>query len=50
LPSNFNKIISEDPKMLRCLNIAANIARTEATIMLRGETGSGKIPKNIISI
>lgn len=38
----FNSIVSEDPKMLKCLNIAANVAKTDASVMLRGETGSGK--------
>lgn len=38
----FKNIISDDPKMLQCLNIAANVAQTNAAIMLRGETGTGK--------
>ena len=38
----FKKIISNDAKMLHCLNIAANVAQTDASIMLRGETGCGK--------
>lgn len=40
--SAFKNIVSDDPKMLHCLNIAANVARTDATVMLRGETGTGK--------
>ncbi len=38
----FKSIVSKDPKMLNCLGIAANVAKTEASVMLRGETGSGK--------
>ncbi|HHU77250.1 MAG TPA: sigma 54-interacting transcriptional regulator [Firmicutes bacterium] len=38
----FKDIISDDPKMLHCLNIAASVARTDASVMLRGETGTGK--------
>ncbi|NLL57478.1 MAG: sigma 54-interacting transcriptional regulator [Firmicutes bacterium] len=38
----FKNIISDDPKMLHCINIAANVAKTDASVMLRGETGCGK--------
>lgn len=38
----FKKIISNDPKMLHCFNIAAGVAKTDAAVMLRGETGTGK--------
>lgn len=38
----FKNIITNDPKMLHCLNIAANVAKTDASVMLRGETGCGK--------
>lgn len=38
----FKKIISQDPKMLHCINIAADVAQTDASVMLRGETGCGK--------
>ncbi|NMB34714.1 MAG: sigma 54-interacting transcriptional regulator [Firmicutes bacterium] len=38
----FKDIISDDPGMLNCLNIAANVAQTDAAVMLRGETGTGK--------
>lgn len=38
----FKNIISDDPGMLHCLNIAANVAQTDAAVMLRGETGTGK--------
>ncbi len=38
----FKNIISDDPKMLHCLNIAAIVAQTDASVMLRGETGTGK--------
>lgn len=35
-------ITSNDPKMLECLKIAAIVAQTDASVMLRGETGTGK--------
>jgi transcriptional regulator with PAS, ATPase and Fis domain len=38
----FKNIITQDPKMLHCINIAANVAKTDASVMLRGETGCGK--------
>jgi transcriptional regulator with PAS, ATPase and Fis domain len=38
----FKNIISDDPKMLHCFNIAASVAKTDASVMLRGETGTGK--------
>jgi PAS domain S-box-containing protein len=38
----FNSIISNDPRMLHCLNIATNVAKTDVSVMLRGETGTGK--------
>lgn len=42
LPRCFDKIIGDDPKFLHCLNLAANAAEADCTIMLRGETGVGK--------
>jgi len=41
-PSSFNSIIGEAPKLLNCLNLSAQVAKSEATVMLRGETGVGK--------
>jgi transcriptional regulator with PAS, ATPase and Fis domain len=38
----FKNIITQDPKMLHCINMAANVAKTDASVMLRGETGCGK--------
>ena len=42
LPESFKKIIGQDAKFLYCLDLAANAAEAECTIMLRGETGVGK--------
>ncbi len=42
LPAAFDNIIGEDLRLLNCLNLAAQVARSDATIMLRGETGVGK--------
>lgn len=42
LHGSFDKIIGEDPKLIHCLNLVANVAKTEATVMIRGETGTGK--------
>ncbi|MDO9534648.1 MAG: sigma 54-interacting transcriptional regulator [Bacillota bacterium] len=39
---SFSKVISQDQKMLYCINVVSKVAGTEASIMLRGETGSGK--------
>ncbi|MDO9534631.1 MAG: sigma 54-interacting transcriptional regulator [Bacillota bacterium] len=41
-PSSFNSIIGEAPKLLNCLSLSAQVAKSEATVMLRGETGVGK--------
>ncbi len=42
LPSSFQEIIGEDPRFLNCLNLAAQVAGSDASIILRGETGVGK--------
>ena len=42
LPAGFNNIIGESPKLLNCLHLSAQVARSDATVMLRGETGVGK--------
>lgn len=42
LPSAFNNIIGESPKLLNCLHLSAQVAKSDATVMLRGETGVGK--------
>ena len=39
---DFSNIVSNDPRMLHCLKIAANVAKTDASVVLRGETGTGK--------
>ncbi len=38
----FKNIISNDPRMLHCIHLAANLAQTDVSVMLRGETGCGK--------
>lgn len=40
--NSFKEIISHDKKMMFCLALASKVAGTEASIMLRGETGTGK--------
>lgn len=42
LPATFNSIIGESTKLLNCLHLSAQVAKSDATIMLRGETGVGK--------
>ncbi len=42
LHSSFQEIIGEDPRFLNCLNLAAQVAGSDASIILRGETGVGK--------
>lgn len=42
LPSGFQSIIGEAPKLVNCLNLSAKVAKSDATVMLRGETGVGK--------
>jgi PAS domain S-box-containing protein len=42
LPSGFQNIVGEAPKLLNCLSLSAKVAKSDATVMLRGETGVGK--------
>lgn len=35
-------LITEDPKMLQIIEMASQIARTDTTILIQGETGTGK--------
>jgi transcriptional regulator with PAS, ATPase and Fis domain len=42
LPSVFRNIIGEAPKLINCLSLSAKVAKSDATVMLRGETGVGK--------
>lgn len=42
LPASFNSIVGESPKLINCLRLAAQVAKSEATVMIRGETGVGK--------
>ena len=42
LPSSFNNIIGESPKLISCLRLSVQVAKSDATVMLRGETGVGK--------
>jgi len=42
LPPAFHSIIGESHKLINCLGLAAQVSRSEATVMLRGETGVGK--------
>ncbi len=42
IPPSFDSIIGEAPKLLKCLKLSAQVAKAEATVMLRGETGVGK--------
>ncbi|MEK6776051.1 MAG: sigma-54 dependent transcriptional regulator [bacterium] len=39
---SFEKIITNNKKMLDLLDMAAHVAETDATIFIRGETGTGK--------
>jgi len=42
LPEPFNRIVGHDPAFVHSLNMAALAAKTDCTVMLRGETGVGK--------
>ncbi|MBP1744369.1 MAG: acoR [Firmicutes bacterium] len=39
---NFDKIVSEDPKFLDTIEYAKKISRSKSTILITGETGTGK--------
>jgi Nif-specific regulatory protein/two-component system response regulator HydG len=38
----FGEIVTEHPKMLQLLQVAIRVAKTRSTVLLRGETGTGK--------
>ena len=38
----FEQIIGSSESLLRALDIAARVAETDATVLIRGETGTGK--------
>jgi DNA-binding NtrC family response regulator len=40
--SGENKIITQDPQMLRMLNLAREISQTDSNILITGESGTGK--------
>jgi len=42
LAHSFGEIVGEDPKLKSCLSAAEKLASTEATILIHGETGTGK--------
>ncbi len=42
LNSETKKIITQDPKMLEILNLAKNVASSNATVLILGESGTGK--------
>jgi transcriptional regulator with PAS, ATPase and Fis domain len=39
---DFHGIVTRDPAMLRVLDLVRNVAETDATVLVRGESGSGK--------
>ena len=39
---NFEGIITRHPKMIRLLEAVAQVAQSDATVLIRGETGTGK--------
>jgi len=39
---NFDAIVGQDPKMLAVLELVAQIADSDATVLVRGESGTGK--------
>ncbi|WP_437632951.1 sigma-54-dependent Fis family transcriptional regulator [Sorangium sp. So ce854] len=39
---DFQGIVAQDPKMIALLKTVAQVADTDATVLLRGETGTGK--------
>ena len=41
-PSNFGQLVGESPTLQAALGRAEQVARTTATVLLRGETGTGK--------
>jgi DNA-binding NtrC family response regulator len=40
--SETKKIITQDPKMIEILNLARNVASSNATVLILGESGTGK--------
>ena len=39
---NFEEIIGDDPEILKVLNLVKTVAPTDATVLILGETGTGK--------
>ena len=42
LAHSFDEIVGEDPKLRRCLSAVEKVAATDATVLILGETGTGK--------
>jgi PAS domain S-box-containing protein len=42
LPPGLNNIIGKSPELIDCLRLSVQVAKSDATVMLRGETGVGK--------
>jgi transcriptional regulator with GAF, ATPase, and Fis domain len=40
--NDFQGIVARDPKMLALLRVVAQVAESDATVLVRGETGTGK--------
>jgi len=38
----FDRIVGQDPALLRALDMVARVASSEATVLIRGESGTGK--------
>ena len=39
---NKRAIVTQDPRMLKCMNLAKNVALSRSTVLLLGESGTGK--------
>jgi len=42
LAHSFDEIVGEDPELRRCLSAVEKVASTDATVLIHGETGTGK--------
>jgi len=42
LPSTFNRIIGQNSSFMNVLRVAAKVAKTDASVLIRGESGVGK--------
>ena len=36
------EIVTRDPQMLKCINLARNVALSRSTVLIQGESGTGK--------